>query len=185
MKNRRSTQRSFPGRLTLEEWLALPDLGRRDMIHRAQCEVLHCHRLCADKECRRHRACCGDDSTACERRLRRQLRAGCAASLLELERLENLCGLPGLEREIERSAAKRMLWTAALYDPWHAPALFPGALWEKSLSSSATGPALVARPDDKLRPDDPVIADTRSFAQIQVNTGCPAFAGHDKIRLRG
>jgi hypothetical protein len=43
MKNKRSTQRSFPGRLMLEDWLALPGFARRDMIHRAERELLHCH----------------------------------------------------------------------------------------------------------------------------------------------
>ena len=69
MKSRRTTNRSFPGRLTLEEWLALPYLDRLDLMRRAQCELFACHRLCASKQCRRHRTCCGDDALACEQRL--------------------------------------------------------------------------------------------------------------------
>ena len=158
MKTKRSSQRSFPGRLTLEEWLALPGLGRRDMIHRAQCELLHCQALCAGRQCRRHRTCCGDDVLACRERLWQRAPSRPLALRRELRRLENLGGLPGPARGIDRGGGKsvarsvdtRVLWTATFYDPWNAPALFPGETQRLSLSSSAHA-------------DDPVIADTRSF----------------------
>ena len=67
MKARRATNRSFPGRMTLDEWLVLPYRRQLDLARRAQCELLNCHRLCANKQCKRHRTCCGDDAMACER----------------------------------------------------------------------------------------------------------------------
>ena len=66
MPRRRPTgQRSFPGRLTLEEWLARPSRARTDLIRRAQCDLLGSFRFCAKKPCRRQRTCCGDDPGAC------------------------------------------------------------------------------------------------------------------------
>ncbi len=148
MKNKRSTSRSFPGALTLEEWLELPGLGRRDMIRRAQCELLHCHRLCAGKACRRHRTCCGDDALACKARLWQHAPSRPMTLRRELRRLEQLGGLPGPERGIERGGGKRgartvdrrLLWTAGLYDPWDAPALFPGAMLIRPRDSGGGGP---------------------------------------------
>ena len=61
--------RSFPGRLTLEEWLARPLRVRNDLIRRAQCDLLGSFRFCANKQCRRERTCCGDDPGACRQRL--------------------------------------------------------------------------------------------------------------------
>jgi len=61
--------RSFPGRLTLEEWLARPLRARTDLVWRAQCDLLGSFRFCADKRCRRERTCCGDDPGACRQRL--------------------------------------------------------------------------------------------------------------------
>jgi hypothetical protein len=98
MKNRRSTQRSFPGRLTLEDWLALPSLGRRDMVDRAACELLQCHRLCAGKQCRRHRTCCGDDAAACKEQLWQRTTRRPMTLRRELSRLGYLAGLGGKER---------------------------------------------------------------------------------------
>jgi hypothetical protein len=62
-------QRSFPGRLTLEEWLARPLRARIDLVWRAQCDLLGSFRVCADKRCRRERTCCGADPEACRHRL--------------------------------------------------------------------------------------------------------------------
>ena len=127
MKTKRATNRSFPGRLTLEEWLELPSLGRRDMVRRAECDVLEGARLCADKMCRRHRTCSGDDSIMCERRLRRGRQTESKALLAELGRLEKLAALPGPERETLKTAAKSALWTAMLREPWNAPSYPPGS----------------------------------------------------------
>src|ERR1700722_7158207 len=66
---RRRPTRSFPGRLTLEEWLARPSGVRNDLIRRAQCDLLGSFRFCAKKPCRRERTCCGDDPGACGWRL--------------------------------------------------------------------------------------------------------------------
>ncbi len=66
---RSSGKRSFPGRLTLEQWLALPYLDRVPLIGRAQCDLLGSFRCCADKRCRRSRTCSGDDPQACLQRL--------------------------------------------------------------------------------------------------------------------
>src|ERR1700728_3966744 len=68
MKPRRGTNRSFPGRMTLDEWLELPYLRRLDLKHRAECERFGCHRLCARKQCKRHRTCCAADAQDCARR---------------------------------------------------------------------------------------------------------------------
>jgi hypothetical protein len=70
MVRRRVTgRRSFPGRLTLEEWLKRPLQARIDLIWRAQCDVLGSFRFCANKRCRRARTCCGGDPEACRQRL--------------------------------------------------------------------------------------------------------------------
>jgi hypothetical protein len=62
-------QRSFPGRLTLEEWLKRPLRARIELVWRAQCDLLGSFRCCADKRCRRHRTCSGDDPEPCRHRL--------------------------------------------------------------------------------------------------------------------
>ena len=62
-------KRSFPGRLTLEEWLAVPWRKRIPLIWRAQSDLLGSFRSCAKKRCRRLRACCSDDPQACRQRL--------------------------------------------------------------------------------------------------------------------
>jgi hypothetical protein len=69
MKGRPQTTRSFPGRLTLEQWLKRPLRVRIDLVWRAQCDLLGSFRFCADKRCRRERTCCGDDPEACRQRL--------------------------------------------------------------------------------------------------------------------
>jgi hypothetical protein len=63
-------KRSFPGRLTLEQWLETPGDTRWKLIRRAQADLLGSFRHCADKRCRRGRACCSDDPLECVRRLR-------------------------------------------------------------------------------------------------------------------
>jgi len=70
MARRRPTgTRSFPGRLTLEQWLARPSRARTQLVRRAQCDLLGSFRFCADKRCLRQRTCCGDDPEACLQRL--------------------------------------------------------------------------------------------------------------------
>ena len=70
MARRRPTDtRSFPGRLTLEEWLTRPLRVRSDLVRRAQCDLLGSFRFCTKKRCRRERTCCGDDPGACGWRL--------------------------------------------------------------------------------------------------------------------
>ena len=64
-------RRSFPGRLTLEEWLAMPWGKRIALIWRAQADLLGSFRHCTDKSCRRHRMCVSDDPEACRKRLSR------------------------------------------------------------------------------------------------------------------
>jgi hypothetical protein len=66
---RRRPTRSFPGRLTLEEWLARPSRVRNDLVRRAQCDLLGSFRFCTKKPCRRERTCCSDDPGACGWRL--------------------------------------------------------------------------------------------------------------------
>jgi len=55
-------RRSFPGRLTLEEWRAAPPRQRLTLIRRAQCDVLGSFRYCTDKRCKRERMCVGGDA---------------------------------------------------------------------------------------------------------------------------
>ena len=69
MVKRALGKRNFPGRLTLEEWLALPYLKRMGLIFRAQCDLLGSFRSCAEKPCRRARTCCSDDPLTCRQRL--------------------------------------------------------------------------------------------------------------------
>jgi len=66
---RRRPTRSFPGRLTLEEWLARPSRVRNDLVWRAQCDLLGSFRFCANKRCSRERTCCGGDPGACRQGL--------------------------------------------------------------------------------------------------------------------
>jgi hypothetical protein len=126
MKSKRSTHRSFPGRLTLEEWIALPGLGRRDLIDRAGCELLACHQLCAGKDCQRHRTCCGDNAAACKERLWRLANWHPMTLRREIGRLGTLAWLGEGGRETSQGAAKSLRWTSALHEPWNAPEVFPG-----------------------------------------------------------
>jgi hypothetical protein len=41
-------RRSFPGRLTLEEWLAVPFGKRMALVWRAQCDLLGSFRFCTN-----------------------------------------------------------------------------------------------------------------------------------------
>jgi hypothetical protein len=85
--------RSFPGRLTLEEWLARPLRVRTDLIRRAQCDLLGSFRFCARKPCRRQRTCCGDDPRACGDRLWRLKKVRPKTLRREWSRLERLKSL--------------------------------------------------------------------------------------------
>ena len=71
---RHMTKRSFPGRVTLEEWLALPWRARMKSIGRAQADLIGSFRYCADKRCRRHRMCVSDDPETCWKKIQRQRR---------------------------------------------------------------------------------------------------------------
>ena len=66
---RRRPTRSFPGRLTLEQWLARPSRARTQLVRRAQCDLLGSFRFCSNKPCLRERTCCGDDPEVCLQRL--------------------------------------------------------------------------------------------------------------------
>jgi hypothetical protein len=61
-------KRVYPGRLTLDEWQALPRDKRADLAKRAQCDLLGSFRHCTKKRCRRARSCFGD-ANACEKKL--------------------------------------------------------------------------------------------------------------------
>jgi hypothetical protein len=69
VKRRPQTMRSFPGRLTLEEWLARPLRARTKLVRRAQCDLLGSFRFCTNKPCLRERTCRGADPEACLQRL--------------------------------------------------------------------------------------------------------------------
>ncbi|HUD88793.1 MAG TPA: hypothetical protein VMR17_20285 [Xanthobacteraceae bacterium] len=86
-------KRSFPGRLTLEEWLAVPFRKRTDLVWRAQCDLLGSFRFCADKRCRRERTCRGDDPGACRQRLWRRKTGKPKTLCREWARLEGLSEL--------------------------------------------------------------------------------------------
>jgi hypothetical protein len=67
-------KRNFPGRLTREEWRALPRAQRATMARRAQCDFLGSFRFCANKMCRRARTCSSDDPNACAEMLWRRVK---------------------------------------------------------------------------------------------------------------
>ena len=91
MFERRTTgKRSFPGRLTLEEWLGVPWPQRADLILRAQCELLGSFRFCTGKRCRRARTCCGGDAFACRERLWRLMKPRPKTLRREWARLDDL-----------------------------------------------------------------------------------------------
>ncbi|MGH6673454.1 MAG: hypothetical protein ACRECV_15995 [Xanthobacteraceae bacterium] len=52
--------RTYPGRLTREEWLKAPMLQRRLLVSRAQSDLLDLWRTCRKKPCRRAHSCRGD-----------------------------------------------------------------------------------------------------------------------------
>jgi hypothetical protein len=62
-------KRDYPGRLTLDQWRALPSAKRHDLAMRAQCDVLGSFRYCTNKKCRRARSCSSGDPIACRQRL--------------------------------------------------------------------------------------------------------------------
>jgi hypothetical protein len=93
VKARRGTNRSFPGRMTLEEWLELPYLRRLDLKRRAECEQFGCHRLCARRECKRHRTCCNADADDCARRFWHLTKPKPKTLWRELSRLSRLVEL--------------------------------------------------------------------------------------------
>ena len=86
-------RRSFPGRLTLEEWLAVPWRKRIPMIWRAQADLLGSFRFCAKKRCRRERRCYGEDPEACRQRLRRRKKVRPKTLRAEWFRLDGLKAL--------------------------------------------------------------------------------------------
>lgn len=59
-------KQDYPGRLTREEWRALPRDQRLDIAKRAECDILKLWRDCPTKSCRRARRCTGADPLACE-----------------------------------------------------------------------------------------------------------------------
>ena len=66
---RHKGKRSFPGRLTLEEWLMIPWRERTRLIWRAQADLLGSFRYCTDKRCRRRRLCVSDDPESCWKKI--------------------------------------------------------------------------------------------------------------------
>jgi hypothetical protein len=84
---------SFPGRLTLEEWLALPWLERVALVRRAQCDLLGSFRFCAKKRCRRERTCCGDEPEACRQKLSRLHKVQPKTQRREWARIDDLARL--------------------------------------------------------------------------------------------
>jgi hypothetical protein len=90
---RRRLTRSFPGRLTLEEWLARPWRARTQLVRRAQCDLLGSFRFCTNQRCRRERTCCGDDPEACLQRLWRLKKVKPKTLRNEWSRLERLKSL--------------------------------------------------------------------------------------------
>ncbi len=61
-------ERDYPGRLTREEWRALPRQKRQELATRAQCDLLGSFRFCTNKMCRRARSCSGEPN-ACREKL--------------------------------------------------------------------------------------------------------------------
>jgi len=86
-------KRSFPGRLTLKEWLAVPFGKRVPLVWRAQCDLLGSFRFCTKKRCRRERTCCGDNPQACRQRLWRLTKPKPKTLRKEWARLDSLSSL--------------------------------------------------------------------------------------------
>jgi len=61
-------KRIYPGRLTREEWQALPRARCHNLAMRSQCDVLGSFRFCTHKRCLRARTCRGDPA-ACDLKL--------------------------------------------------------------------------------------------------------------------
>ena len=55
------SRRTYPGRLTREEWLSLSDGQRCRLAARADADLLETWRSCSKKPCRRAHACLGDE----------------------------------------------------------------------------------------------------------------------------
>ena len=85
---------SFPGRRTLEEWLAIPFRARIPLVWRAQADLLGSFRFCTDKRCRRHRRCGSDDPEACRQMLRRFKKPMPKTLWREWARIDRLSHLP-------------------------------------------------------------------------------------------
>ncbi len=54
-------KRTYPGRLTRQEWLALPSIERMVLARRAEADLLGMWRTCSKKPCRRAHGCLGDN----------------------------------------------------------------------------------------------------------------------------
>jgi hypothetical protein len=89
-------KRSFPGRLTLEEWCAASSDTRVLLVRRAQCDLLGSFRFCANKRCKRARTCIGDKPMECWERVKERRRTSKAKrisgriTIFEWARLERL-----------------------------------------------------------------------------------------------
>jgi hypothetical protein len=83
-------KKSYPGRLTFEQWQAAPFLKRIELVRRAQCDLLGSFRFCVDKKCRRARTCSGDDPDACRDRLWRLVKVKPKPLRREWARIERL-----------------------------------------------------------------------------------------------
>jgi hypothetical protein len=62
-------KRNYPGRLTREQWRALPRKAREDLAKRAQCDLFGSFRHCRNKRCLRARTCSGDKPSVCYEKL--------------------------------------------------------------------------------------------------------------------
>ncbi len=65
-------KRDYPGAHTREQWRTLDRARRRDLVKRAQADLLGSFRHCTDKSCCRHRTCAAADPNACVERLWRR-----------------------------------------------------------------------------------------------------------------
>jgi hypothetical protein len=87
-------RRSFPGRRTLEEWLAIPFRQRIPLVWRAPADLLGSFRSCPNKRCRRHRMCCSDQPEVCRKRVWRIKKVVPKTLRWEWARINNLANLP-------------------------------------------------------------------------------------------
>lgn len=89
-------RRSFPGKLTLEEWRRAPSATRVLLVRRAQCDLLGSYRFCTVKRCKRARTCISDKPMECWQRVKDRRRTSVAKkisgriTILEWARLERL-----------------------------------------------------------------------------------------------